>query len=398
MKHIIILTTCLLTTSISFGQSLVKIGDNAPKFYFNKVVNSPQTNLDISDLKGKPAILAFWGTWCAPCIPEMINLAKLQKKYGDKIQVIGVSNDSEQKLKNFLSKRPSKIWFASDPSNNLWNIFDIQTAGHAVLIDKNNKVAAVTETEKIDSTVINNLISSNLTNLSENRGTKRLADNQEPVKLDSNTLYSFVLQPELKQITPMMKRPRIGPFAGRRITIINLVPTVILSEAFSISSDKRIVYTSKEDSILSNQTPVCIDFIVSESDKSNLNSLFKNEVNRRLPVKGTIEQKMISCLILRPIKGQQVALEKSSSTENKFSFNGLEFEGEGIPMTTFVNYLENELYYPVYDETGLTGYYNIKFSKNNVEPLKSVRENLAKFGLELVRGEKEMNALVISRQ
>jgi peroxiredoxin len=202
MKYIIILTACFLSTGILVGQSLVKIGGKAPKFYFDKVVNSPENNLDISDLKGKPTILAFWGTWCAPCIPEMINLAKLQKKYGDKIQVIGVSNDSEQKLKNFLSKRPSKIWFASDPSNNLWNIFDIQTAGHAVLIDKNNKVAAITETEKIDSTVINNLISSNLTNLSENRGTKRLADNQEPVKLDSNTLYSFVLQPELKEITP----------------------------------------------------------------------------------------------------------------------------------------------------------------------------------------------------
>jgi peroxiredoxin len=398
MKYIIILTTCFLSATISFGQSLVKIGDKAPKFYFNKVVNSPENNLDISDLKGKPAILAFWGTWCAPCIPEMINLAKLQKKYGDKIQIIGVSDDSEQKLKNFLSKRPSKIWFASDPSNNLWNIFDIQTAGHAVLIDKNNKVAAITETEKIDSTVINNLISSNLTNLSENRGTKRLAENQEPVKLDSNTLYSFVLQPQLKGITPMMKRPRIGPFAGRRITIINLVPTVILSEAFAISSDKRIVYASKEDSILSNQTPVCIDFIVSESDKSNLNLLFKNEVNRRLPVKGSIEQKIIPCLVLRPIKGQQVSVEKSSSNENKFSFNGLEFEGEGIPMTTFVNYLENELYYPVYDETGLTGFYNIKFSKNNVEPLKSIRENLAKFGLELVKDQKVMKALVISRQ
>jgi peroxiredoxin len=318
MKYIIILTTCFLSTGILFGQSLVKIGDKAAKFYFDKVVNSPESNLDISDLKGKPTVLAFWGTWCAPCIPEMINLAKLQRKYGDKIQVIGVSNDSEQKLKNFLSKRPSKIWFASDPSNNLWNIFDIQTAGYAVLIDKNNKVAAITETEKIDSTVINKLMSSNLTNLSENRGTKRLADNQEPVKLDSNTLYSFVLQPELKGITPMMKRPSIGPFAGRRITIINLVPTVILSEAFSISSDKRIVYASKDDSILSNQTPVCIDFIVSENDKSNLNKLFKNEVNRRLPVKGIIEEKIISCLVLRPIKGQQVVVEKSSSTENSF--------------------------------------------------------------------------------
>jgi hypothetical protein len=33
-----------------------------------------------------------------------------------------------------------------------------------------------------------------------------------------------------------------------------------------------------------------------------------------------------------------------------------------------------------------------------LSPLKSIRENLAKFGLELVEDQKEMKALVISRQ
>ena len=195
MKHIIITTAFILTYMISFGQRLVKIGDKAPKNYFNKIVNSPNTYLDISDLKGKPVILQFWGTWCSPCIGEMINLGKLQKKFGDQVQIIEVSNDDEQKLKTFLMKRPSKIWLASDLSNNLWNIFDIQTTGHAVLIDKNNNVVGVTETKKIDSAAGTNLISSKQLNLSEDRGTKRLTENQSPVKLDSTTLYSFVLQP-----------------------------------------------------------------------------------------------------------------------------------------------------------------------------------------------------------
>jgi len=66
MKHIISSTVFILTTTISFGQGLVKIDDKAPKYYFSKIVNSPNTELDISDLKGKPTILAFWGTLCAP--------------------------------------------------------------------------------------------------------------------------------------------------------------------------------------------------------------------------------------------------------------------------------------------------------------------------------------------
>lgn len=395
MKHIIISTAFILASAISFGQGLVKIGDKAPKYYFTKIVNSPITELDISDLKGKPTIFAFWGTWCAPCIPEMINLGKLQKRFGDKVQIIGVSNDNEQKLKTFLLKRPSKIWFASDPSNNLWNIFGLQTAGHTVLIDKNNNVVGVSETEKIDSAVINNLITSNQLNLSEDRGTKKLAENQDPVKLDSTTLYSFVLQPELKGITPMMKQPRLGAFAKRRITIINLTPEVILREAYDISLSEKIIYPTKEDSVRSNQNSYCVDFIVSDNDKADLKALFQNELNKHLPVKAEIQKKIIACYVLRAIVGKQILIKQSTKSGNEFSFNGLEFSGKGVLIKSFVSYLENELSYPVYDATGLSKYYDIDFSRNNVEPLKSTKESLAKLGLELVKGQKEMDVLVI---
>lgn len=397
MKNSIISTIIIFTNLISFGQGLIKIGDKAPKYYFNKIVNSPNTELDISKLKAKPTILAFWGTWCSPCIPEMIELGKLQKKFGDKVQVVGISNDNEQKLKAFILKRPSKIWFASDPSNNLWNIFGIQTAGHTVLIDKNNNVVGITETEKIDSALINDLITSNKLNLSEDRGTMRLEENQDPVKLDSTTLYSFVLQPELKGITSVMKQPRIGVFAQRRITIVNLKPKIILREAFGISISKRIFYSTSEDSLKSNQASYCIDFIVSEKDKPSLKTLFQNELNKHLPVRGEILKRNIPCYVLQPLAGKQVLVKESLQSGNEFSFDGLEFTGVGIPIKTFVNYLENELNYPVFDETGLKEYYVINFSKNNVEPLQSTKESLAKLGLELIKSRRDMEVLTISK-
>lgn len=396
MKHIIFSILLVLTISNSFGQSLIKIGDHAPRYYFTKLVNAPSSKLDISDLKGKPAVIAFWGTWCAPCIPEMINLGKLKKQFGDKVQVIAVSNDDEQKLKYFLQKRPSKIWFASDPSNNLWSIFDIQTAGHVVLLDKNNKVVAITETKKIDSSVIEKLIYTKQVGLEENRGNRTLSSDEAPIKLDSATLYSFVMQPELKGVNPMMKRPVNGAFAKRRITIINLVPTIILREAFDISISKKIIYATKEDSIKSNQNPLCIDFILSNKDKTNLNTLFQSELNKHLPVKGEIQKRVITCYVLRPIEGKQILIKQSSKSGNEFSFNGLQFQGEGIPIHTFISYIENELNYPVYDATGLTRYYDVSFSRNNVEPLQSTKESLAKLGLELVKDQKEMDVLVIS--
>jgi len=40
MKFIIISTAFIFAFAFSFGQGLVKIGDKAPKYYFNKLVNS----------------------------------------------------------------------------------------------------------------------------------------------------------------------------------------------------------------------------------------------------------------------------------------------------------------------------------------------------------------------
>ena len=386
----------IMTLNFSYGQNLVKIGDNAPKYNLIKVLNSPESELEISEFKDKPIIIVFWGTWCGPCIPEMVNLGKLQEKFTDKIQVIGVSNDNEEKLKIFIQKRPSKVWYASDPSQNLWNIFGVNTAGFSAIIDKNHKVISISETHMIDSTSIQNLIDSKQIKIEENRGERRLSEIENPFKSDSNTTYSFSIHQNLKGISPMTRKPYQGAFAKRRIMMINLVPEVILREAYDISISEKVVFSTKADSIKSNQNPICIDLIVSENDKLNLKSLLKNELNKHLPVKGEISRKNISCLVMRPISGKEILVKKSAKNDNQFSFSQLEFKGEGVKIKTLTDYIENALGYPTFDETGLTEYYDIDFSKNNIEPLKSIRESLAKLGLELVKGKREMEVLLIT--
>ena len=42
---------------------------------------------------GKVTIVNFWATWCPPCRAEIPDLVALQKKYGDRLQIIGVSQD-----------------------------------------------------------------------------------------------------------------------------------------------------------------------------------------------------------------------------------------------------------------------------------------------------------------
>lgn len=47
----------------------------------------------MSDLRGKVVLINFWTTWCSACLSEMPELITLQKNYGDRLAIVGVSFD-----------------------------------------------------------------------------------------------------------------------------------------------------------------------------------------------------------------------------------------------------------------------------------------------------------------
>ncbi|MDO9227640.1 MAG: TlpA disulfide reductase family protein [Pseudomonadota bacterium] len=52
-------------------------------------------SLKIDNLKGRPAVVNFWATWCPPCREELPLLVKVHarytKKYGDKLGFLGLA-------------------------------------------------------------------------------------------------------------------------------------------------------------------------------------------------------------------------------------------------------------------------------------------------------------------
>jgi thiol-disulfide isomerase/thioredoxin len=68
----------------------------------NDLSGKPQP---LGQWKGKPLLVNFWASWCAPCVQEMPELSELAAKDGGKhFNVIGIGIDSPANLVEFTRK------------------------------------------------------------------------------------------------------------------------------------------------------------------------------------------------------------------------------------------------------------------------------------------------------
>lgn len=54
---------------------------------------------------GKPLVVNFWATWCAPCVEEMPALSEMAQSMPD-VQFVGIGIDTADKMRQFLAKIP----------------------------------------------------------------------------------------------------------------------------------------------------------------------------------------------------------------------------------------------------------------------------------------------------
>jgi thiol-disulfide isomerase/thioredoxin len=59
----------------------------------------------LSTLKGRPIVVNFWATWCAPCVQEMPYLDAIAKERPE-IAFVGIGIDTAQNIIQFVAKLP----------------------------------------------------------------------------------------------------------------------------------------------------------------------------------------------------------------------------------------------------------------------------------------------------
>lgn len=126
MKNVICLLYCLLLITkssysqddwrtrledkwfVQYGIRGLKVGDKMPDMPLGNVMNNYIGASKFSDLRGKLVILDFWATTCSSCIEGFPQKEKLQKEFGDQIQIFLVNPYETQSQIDKFSKTTTK--------------------------------------------------------------------------------------------------------------------------------------------------------------------------------------------------------------------------------------------------------------------------------------------------
>ena len=125
------------------GVSVVSkiIGNPAPDF------SLPSLNgqrIGLQGFSGKPVILNFWATWCAPCKDEMPLLEAISKKYGSGLAVIAINEgDSLSAVKEFVAKENLDLQILLDEESEVGDLYKLSGYPTSVFIDGKGIIQAI---------------------------------------------------------------------------------------------------------------------------------------------------------------------------------------------------------------------------------------------------------------
>lgn len=146
LLFLIIASTAVWTTNGGGSEAgrpaTARLGSAAPEVQLPQLVNGqPGTKSRLTLLTGRPVVVNFWATWCAPCRAEFPAFESKYRQYKDSQQLVIVGIDAEsdagaaaaqQFVNQFNATFP--VWLDSDGTAE--QVYHVQALPTTIFIDR----------------------------------------------------------------------------------------------------------------------------------------------------------------------------------------------------------------------------------------------------------------------
>jgi cytochrome c biogenesis protein CcmG/thiol:disulfide interchange protein DsbE len=105
----------------------------------SQVLSGP--DVDLASLRGKPALVNFWASWCGPCKQEAPELKRFSEGLGNRATLVGVDwGDSADGARAFIARSGWRYPILRDPSQKVGTQYGLNGLPTTFVLDADGNI------------------------------------------------------------------------------------------------------------------------------------------------------------------------------------------------------------------------------------------------------------------
>lgn len=417
----------------------LQIGDTVPDIFIPHIQNYKQSSLRFSSFKNKWVILDFWFGTCKSCIEAFPKMEALQKKFGEKLQIVMVNFESQSKIDSTFSKWRKTSYIYRNPMLPsitsdivLHQLFAVKYYPHEVWVDGDGVIRAITSANEVTEENIAAMLSNQDPRMATKKDNLSFDDSKFPILPQvydhdsANLKFYSVLMGYIPGVSGGLMRSVTDSatetvrVSRRNMSILELFGNVLedgmggnpfRSPTFDFGKRIRLelkdssrYFYSPSSTLTKEQWQVknCYTYetVMPLHQKDYLFSIMLNDLQRFFNLNYSIEKQKLKALALVRINNQDKIKSKRKASRSFFEKDTAKYQLDHDFIATFIKTLSEKYKSTPWifvDKTDYIGRIDLEIDKSVLSNLPALKKVLRKtYALDLVETEEEINITVLS--